>query len=54
MYTQYLTIFTLLHPFPTPLTGTNPLTPGQDLFHPPVLSFCRRKKKRKKMVFLLI
>jgi hypothetical protein len=32
------------------------LTPGQDLFSPPVLQFCRRKKKEKKksMTFFLV
>jgi hypothetical protein len=53
MYTQYLHY---IHP-PTPFsnflaspTGTN--TPRQDLFHPPILWFCKREEKE--MTFLLV
>jgi hypothetical protein len=42
------------YPFPTHLP---PPTPGQILFHPPVLEFCRKEKakdKKKNMKFLLV
>jgi hypothetical protein len=45
MCTQYMHHIHLLAPFPcllTPPTGTN--LPRQDLFCPPVLWFCKRKK----------
>jgi hypothetical protein len=38
------TIFTLPYPFPTS-SPSHGATPRQDLFHPPVLWFCKRKKK---------
>jgi hypothetical protein len=47
LYTFYCTIFTLLPPFPQHLllpTGVSPTT-EQDLFHPPVLWFCKRKNR---------
>jgi hypothetical protein len=43
--------FSRPHP-PLPLIPTLP--PGKDLFHPPILQFCRREKSKKKnMTFLL-
>jgi hypothetical protein len=49
-------IVTLLSPFlttsPLPLVPT--LSPEQDLFCPPVLRFCRRRKIKRKTTFLLL
>jgi hypothetical protein len=46
-YMHVYTFFALYPPFcplsPTPPTGANPHS-GQDLFHLPVLQFCRREK----------
>jgi hypothetical protein len=49
-FAQYSPSYSLSLPFPT---GTN--SPPSILFCPPVLRFCRRKKKKeKKMTFLLL
>jgi hypothetical protein len=42
------------HPFPLPLVPTPPTHPAplpQDLFCPPFLWFCRRKKKKRNTIF---
>jgi hypothetical protein len=56
MCTQYLHCTYTLSP-PSPHYNNIPLPfPRQDLFHPPVLQFYRRQKKKgkkKKMTFLL-
>jgi hypothetical protein len=53
---HFYTIFTLLPPFPTtsplPLVWT-PISPGQDLFYPPLI-LKKRKEKIFKMSVLLI
>jgi hypothetical protein len=49
LFTYTYTVFTLIHPYTPfpyfflPLTGTN--NPRQDLSCPPVLWFCKKKKK---------
>jgi hypothetical protein len=55
MCTQYLHYIQHLTPLPHILptaTGTMPLYPRQDLLCPPVLRFCRRKRKNGSFVCL--